>query len=1034
FRIQNQDMGFQNCPEIQNYGSAAFVRPIYAMVFGYIDSNNNEIKDLETDCGAEFVYSYDANNVGIPVGDGLGYNLLNEVSSSYDANSDYNRNIAWTLSDCSYNSTTGLYDRCFPSKFWIGVVCKNGYYIPQGTPLSQNADLHDYMDVFDTGVCVPAESGYYTNLYDLHKNDENNALANKVGVATGIFGSYSDAISNSNTEFTNLYKQCPQDAYPNSAPATWRVQDCYATVTFKNGDVEINTENHGFNGTSDGVDVTTNPYHISNYQPTPPTDYRFDGWFRTSDFSGEQVTTDTDLLGNIDLFAKFTLERCHGGEYKEDNVCKMCPEGFRDGSDGDSINDCYKNDTISCSVVNPYTSGVGTAVHNQASTSCKIYYNNQSVCVPDNATECMIVALECPTGYKQTGTSLATMDLSLSADSTRYNTSSGMASGDWDATFTYGTVKGTTFCSSESADYGTVKELGTESGKNCWCKLQEFTPNSHVTVPVQDATTPYVFNYSAVTKLECNNMCAWYCAVGIDGILGTNWTESLRVNAFNATQPLRCTAIDYNITYELDGGVVSESNPETYNIETPTFTLHNPTKENYTFIGWCEGDADCADPDVSMDLTNGSIGDKTFYAKWENASYTITYEMNGGTNYVGAPTSYVFGTGATIDGIPIRGNIMVPSDPHYEYVFLGWCTDADLNDCSMTQTISATDSGNKIFYAKWDFYYRIAFNNNFMPEATGNMNTIFVPYTQEIQLPENQYSVPGYNFAGWCYAGEERGTVVSDPVPAFECMNNNKIDYADKAFVVGLTKYNNKENYNDAIPIVELYAQWIPHHYTVEFNANGGNCDISSQYFVYGTNQNLNANQFIRNGYDFAGWCTTQECTDDDEHTLYSNGQSVGNLTTEDNGVINLYAQWTLVEYAIKYYDSTNELSDITPATYTYSSDNQTISPIEPEKRGYTFNGWCVGADNCDNAQKTIEILAETTGIINAYAQWTPNVYNINYYDWENELSGIYPDTYTYSDDENQTKTPNKPSKNGYEFVGWCVGVDGCDEPVNVLE
>lgn len=49
------------------------------------------------------------------------------------------------------------------------------------------------------------------------------------------------------------------------------------------------------------------------------------------------------------------------------------------------------------------------------------------------------------------------------------------------------------------------------------------------------------------------------------------------------------TADKYNIIYNLDGGTLNgKTNPDTYNIETPTFTLNNPTKTGYTFEGWCE--------------------------------------------------------------------------------------------------------------------------------------------------------------------------------------------------------------------------------------------------------------------------------------------------------------------------------------------------------------------------------------------------------------------------------------------------------------
>ncbi len=71
--------------------------------------------------------------------------------------------------------------------------------------------------------------------------------------------------------------------------------------------------------------------------------------------------------------------------------------------------------------------------------------------------------------------------------------------------------------------------------------------------------------------------------------------------------------------------------------------------------------------------------------------YAITYNnMDGATNN-NAPASYVFGIGATIDSVPTRDG----------YFFIGWCTDEQLQNCASSHTISASDTGNKTFYAKW---------------------------------------------------------------------------------------------------------------------------------------------------------------------------------------------------------------------------------------------------------------------------------------------------------------------------------------------
>ena len=79
-------------------------------------------------------------------------------------------------------------------------------------------------------------------------------------------------------------------------------------------------------------------------------------------------------------------------------------------------------------------------------------------------------------------------------------------------------------------------------------------------------------------------------------------------------------------------------------------------------------------------------------------TYDITYDLscltsdnNCATNYAGAPTTYTYGVGGVINGIPVRSG----------YIFMGWCTDGGLESCAMSQTIPDDAIGDKTFYAKW---------------------------------------------------------------------------------------------------------------------------------------------------------------------------------------------------------------------------------------------------------------------------------------------------------------------------------------------
>ena len=81
--------------------------------------------------------------------------------------------------------------------------------------------------------------------------------------------------------------------------------------------------------------------------------------------------------------------------------------------------------------------------------------------------------------------------------------------------------------------------------------------------------------------------------------------------------------VDYNLSYELNGGTAS--NPTTYTVETPTFTLNNPTRDDYTFVGWTGSNGE--ELQTTVTITVGSFGDKSYTAHWERTIVFDTKEL-----------------------------------------------------------------------------------------------------------------------------------------------------------------------------------------------------------------------------------------------------------------------------------------------------------------------------------------------------------------------------------------------------------------------
>ena len=130
------------------------------------------------------------------------------------------------------------------------------------------------------------------------------------------------------------------------------------------------------------------------------------------------------------------------------------------------------------------------------------------------------------------------------------------------------------------------------------------------------------------------------------------------------------TAIDYAVTYNLNGGTNAVTNPATYTIEDAV-TLAAPTRKGYIFKGWSDGGT----------IALGSIGAKTFVADWEIATYTVSYDLNGGTNATTNPATYTVEDAVTL-AAPTRTG----------YTFAGW---------SDGGKIAKGSTGTKTFTANW---------------------------------------------------------------------------------------------------------------------------------------------------------------------------------------------------------------------------------------------------------------------------------------------------------------------------------------------
>ena len=96
--------------------------------------------------------------------------------------------------------------------------------------------------------------------------------------------------------------------------------------------------------------------------------------------------------------------------------------------------------------------------------------------------------------------------------------------------------------------------------------------------------------------------------------------------AKNLNVAIAKTTSQFTIEYNLEGGVLAESNPTTYNVNTESFTLKNPTKEGLIFEGWTGSNGET--PELTVTIEKGSTGNKTYTANWAQEYWG---EFNGNT-------------------------------------------------------------------------------------------------------------------------------------------------------------------------------------------------------------------------------------------------------------------------------------------------------------------------------------------------------------------------------------------------------------------
>lgn len=357
---------------------------------------------------------------------------------------------------------------------------------------------------------------------------------------------------------------------------------------------------------------------------------------------------------------------------------------------------------------------------------------------------------------------------------------------------------------------------------------KNYTPGSSYIVPIGDSAfkavwsaNTYTYNVKYVSSsgksLGTSNISAKYGETkSVSAPAKTGYTTPASQNVIfdsvnSKTVTFTYPIVNYSIGYTLNNGTIT-GNPNSYNIESATITLKNPTRTGYTFTGWTGSNG--TTPQTSVIINSGSTGNKSYAANWKINTYTLTYNANGGSVN---PTSKSLTYGSQYGTLP--------TPTRTGYTFNGWYTAASGGSkVSSTTTIGAN---NITIYAQWKpIYYKIAFDpNGGIFDENDPMWDIISSYDMEVKLTKNKFTRVGYKFNGWNTKPDGSG-----------------VSYSDEQTVKNLTSVDSTT--------IMLYAQWKPNTYTynVKYVSNSGkslgNTTIQG---VFGTSTTVNAPS--KNGY-----------------------------------------------------------------------------------------------------------------------------------------------------------------------------------------
>lgn len=392
----------------------------------------------------------------------------------------------------------------------------------------------------------------------------------------------------------------------------------------------------------------------------------------------------------------------------------------------------------------------------------------------------------------------------------------------------------------------------------------KYTVNEEVTLPIPTR--------------EYYNFDGWYDNSKFDGnAISKIETGSIGDKVFYA----KWNAKEYEISYELYGGVndirnVNGNGKYVYTVLSEDLQLFEPEKAGYEFVRWKDDDNNTVTVISAENPRSFKI-----YAVWNVITYSISYELNGGTSAANMPETYDAEDGIIELPLPVRNG----------YDFDGWFD--SVSDTKYEEITPDNELRDIVLSAVWSIK---TFNLRYYTD--GGINNSGNPLTYNVESSLITLNAPeksGYEFVGW-YDNE---SMTGDKITSIEPVNE--------------------------LRDIELYAKWEIVVYTVTYYLNGGTNNVNNPttYTVNDGIIELSAPQ--KDGYDFIGWYSNENF----------DGDIIDRINSERCEDVSLYAKYSQIPakpFTVEIIDGKNIITG-------YNYDLGTDVTIPDEVDGVHIDG-----------------------------------------------------------------------------------------------